>query len=148
MHAESLQSCLTLCHPMDCSPPGSSVHWILKARTLEWVAMPSPPGCLSNPGINSKSPGLATGFFTTSTTWEVLARKRQKQICVFRNNNLAAAKKIARRKKKGRRVQKTSQKTIIICSSKKYEQIKHSNVNITLELSEGGGKNLRFFGCL
>ena len=30
-------SCLTLCHPMDCSPPGSSVHGILQARILEWV---------------------------------------------------------------------------------------------------------------
>ena len=33
------QSCLTLCNPMDCSPPGSSVHGILQARTLEWVAI-------------------------------------------------------------------------------------------------------------
>ena len=38
--AKSLQSCLTLCNPMDCSPPGSSVHGILQARILEWVAMP------------------------------------------------------------------------------------------------------------
>ena len=35
------QSCLTLCNPMDCSPPGSSVHGILQAGILEWVAMPS-----------------------------------------------------------------------------------------------------------
>ena len=34
------QLCLTLWDPMDCSPPGSSVHGILQARTLEWVAMP------------------------------------------------------------------------------------------------------------
>ena len=33
------QSCPTLCDPMDCSPPGSSVHGILQARTLEWVAI-------------------------------------------------------------------------------------------------------------
>ena len=33
------QSCLTLCYPMDCSPPGSSVHGILLARILEWVAI-------------------------------------------------------------------------------------------------------------
>ena len=39
--AQSLQSCLTLCNPMDCSPPGSSVCGILQARILEWVAMPS-----------------------------------------------------------------------------------------------------------
>ena len=35
----SVQSCLTLCDPMDCSPPGSSVHGILEARILEWVAI-------------------------------------------------------------------------------------------------------------
>ena len=34
------QSCLTLCSPMDCSLPGSSVHGILQARVLEWVASP------------------------------------------------------------------------------------------------------------
>ena len=33
------QSCLILCDPMDCSPPGSSVHWISQARMLEWVAI-------------------------------------------------------------------------------------------------------------
>ena len=35
------QLCMILCDPMDCSPPGSSVHGILQARTLEWVAMSS-----------------------------------------------------------------------------------------------------------
>ena len=40
MHARSLQSCLTLCNLTDCSPPGSSVHGILQARILEWVAVP------------------------------------------------------------------------------------------------------------
>ena len=40
MHAKSLQSCPTLCDPMDCRPPGSSVHEILQARILDWVAMP------------------------------------------------------------------------------------------------------------
>ena len=37
--AVSLQSCLTLCYPMDCSLPGSFVHGILQARILEWVAL-------------------------------------------------------------------------------------------------------------
>ena len=37
--AKSLQSCLTLCDPMDSSPPGSSGHRILQARILEWVAI-------------------------------------------------------------------------------------------------------------
>ena len=39
MHAKSLQSCPTLCGPMDYSLPGSSVHRILQARILEWVAI-------------------------------------------------------------------------------------------------------------
>ena len=39
--AKLLQLCPTLCHPMDSSPPDSSVHGILQSRTLEWVAMPS-----------------------------------------------------------------------------------------------------------
>ena len=41
MHAKSLHSCLILCEPMDDSPPCSSVHGILQARILEWVAIPS-----------------------------------------------------------------------------------------------------------
>ena len=37
--AQSLQSCLTLCDPIDCSLPGSSVHGILQAGILEWLAI-------------------------------------------------------------------------------------------------------------
>ena len=37
--SEVAQSCLTLCDPMDCSPPGSSVHGILQVRVLEWGAI-------------------------------------------------------------------------------------------------------------
>ena len=40
--AKSLQSCPTLCNPIDGSPPGSPVPGILQARTLEWVAISSP----------------------------------------------------------------------------------------------------------
>ena len=58
------QSCPNLCDPMDCSPPGSSVHGVLLARILEWVAMPSSRGS-SDPGIEPVSPALAGGFFTT-----------------------------------------------------------------------------------
>ena len=38
------QSCLTLCDPTDCSPPGSSVHGISQSRILEWVAILSSRG--------------------------------------------------------------------------------------------------------
>ena len=41
---KSLQSCSTLCNPMNCSPPGSCVHGVLQAEILEWVAMPSSRG--------------------------------------------------------------------------------------------------------
>ena len=51
------QSCLTLCDPMDCSPPGSSVHGISQARILEWLPFP-PPGDLTDLGIEPKSPVL------------------------------------------------------------------------------------------
>ena len=67
------QSCLTLCDPMDCSPPGSSVHGILQARILEWIAISS-PGDLPNPEIKPASlmsTALASRFFTTSTRVEI-----------------------------------------------------------------------------
>ena len=44
LHAKSLGSYLILCNPMDCSPPGSSVHEIFQARVLEWVVVPSSRG--------------------------------------------------------------------------------------------------------
>ena len=72
MHAKSLQLCPTLCNPMDCSPPGSSVHGILQARILEWVAISSSRGS-SPPGIKPASlmsHASASRFFTTSATWE------------------------------------------------------------------------------
>ena len=57
-HAKSLQSCLTLCDAMDCCPPGSSVHGILQARILEWIAC-LPPGDLPSPGIEPAFPAAS-----------------------------------------------------------------------------------------
>ena len=65
--SEVAQSCPTHSDPRDCSLPGSSVHGILQARILEWVAISS-SGDLSDPGIKPgslSSPALAGGFFTT-----------------------------------------------------------------------------------
>ena len=63
------QLCLTLCNPMDCSPPDSSVHGVLQARILEWVDVPSSRD-LPDPGIKPSgsvmSTALAGRFFTTS----------------------------------------------------------------------------------
>ena len=70
--AKSLQLHLTFCDPMDGSPPGSSVHGIIWARILEWIAMPSSRD-LPDQSIEPTSfifPVLAGGFFTTSTTWK------------------------------------------------------------------------------
>ena len=49
--------CPTLGDPMDCRPPGSSVHGIFQARILEWIAIPSLED-LPNPGIKPRSPAL------------------------------------------------------------------------------------------
>ena len=72
MCAKLLQQCLTLCNPMDCSPPGSMGF----SRQEHWGGLPwPPPGDLPNPGIEPTSlmsPALAGGFFTTGATWEVL----------------------------------------------------------------------------
>ena len=71
VRAKLLQSCLTLCDPIECSPPGSSVHGILQARILEWVAVPSSRGsswpgdpipifygsCLTGRFFTTESPG-------------------------------------------------------------------------------------------
>ena len=66
------QSCPTLCNPMDCSPPGSSVLGILLARILEWVTMPSSRGssCPQDRTWVFMSTALVGGFFTTNSTWE------------------------------------------------------------------------------
>ena len=56
--------CPTLCDPMHCSPPGSSVHVISQARILEWVAISFSKGS-SRPGIKPVSPALAGGFITS-----------------------------------------------------------------------------------
>ena len=63
------QLCQTLCNLMDCSPPGSSVHWISQARILEWVTVPFSRGssqprdwtcvsCIVNSSLPSESPGI------------------------------------------------------------------------------------------
>ena len=71
--AQLLQSCPTVCDPVDCSLPGSSVRGILQARRLERAAMPSPPRDLSYPGIEPtflKSPTLAGRFLMARITSE------------------------------------------------------------------------------
>ena len=58
------QSCLTLCSSMDYSPRGSSVHGILQARILEWIAISFSQGIFPTQGSNPHLLHLAGGFFT------------------------------------------------------------------------------------
>ena len=70
--AKLLQSCQTLCDPMNCSLPVSPIPGILQARILDWIAVSSSRD-LPNPEIEPTSlmsPALAGRFFTTSTSWE------------------------------------------------------------------------------
>ena len=69
MHAKSLQSCPTLCKPMDCSLPSSSVHGIVQAGILEYIAMPSSRG--SSPSRDWTRVSCAKGgFFITEPPWK------------------------------------------------------------------------------
>ena len=68
MCAKSLQSCPTLGDPMDCSPPGSSVHGILQARILERVACPLPQ-------ISDRPE------FSSATKWLSFSPKRTTEMC-------------------------------------------------------------------
>ena len=61
--------CLTLCNPMDCNLPGSSVHGVFQARILEWVAILFSRG-FSWPRDRTHVSCFAGGFFTTSATRE------------------------------------------------------------------------------
>ena len=63
------QMCLTFCDPMDCSLPGSSVHGILQARILEWVAMPSSWGS-SQPTDRTQVSCIAGEFLAIWATRE------------------------------------------------------------------------------
>ena len=65
MSARLLPLCLTLCDPMDCSPPVSSVHGIVQARILKLLPF-STPGALPNPGNEPPSPDSPSGGFFTS----------------------------------------------------------------------------------
>ena len=72
---ESAQLCPTLCDPMDCSPPGSSVHGILQARILEWVAVPFSRGSFQ-PRDRTQVSNNAGGFFTSWAT-------REARLCIY-----------------------------------------------------------------
>ena len=100
VHPSSLkkkESCMALCDPMDCSPPGSSAHGIFQARILEWIAIPFPtegsnpdlPHCgqilyhLSHQGTPSAScltlTKLPKEFLFPSRSWSQLLKNDKDQ---------------------------------------------------------------------
>ena len=93
MHDKSLQSCPTLCDPMDGSPLGSYVHGILQARILEWVTISSYRGS-SRPRDRTQVSCIAGRFFTAEplatvkfntmmhAKWKVAGRQ-----LIFKNMN-------------------------------------------------------------
>ena len=64
------QSCPTLCDPMDCGPPGFSVHGILQARILEWVAIPFSRGSFRS-RVWTRVSCIAGRFFTIRSTGKI-----------------------------------------------------------------------------
>ena len=75
------QLCLTLSDPMDCSPPGS-VHRILLARTLEWIAIPFSRGS-SHPGIKPGSPSLQADSLLSEPPGKPRIRSRWSERLLF-----------------------------------------------------------------
>ena len=74
------QSCLTVCDSMDCSSPGSSAHWILQARILEWVAISF------SRGLNPVSPHcrqILCCLNHQGNPWVMNVPKKSKQIMLF-----------------------------------------------------------------
>ena len=85
------QLCTTLCNPMDGSPPGSSAHGIFQARTLEWVAIPS-PGDLPDPGIGLGSPALQVDSLPSEAL--IFVSNYEKNVFIFLMARLSTSNRI------------------------------------------------------
>ena len=84
-------ACPTLCHPMDCSLPGSSVYGILQARTLKWIAIPFSGGS-SWPRDQAQVSCIAGRFFTIWATRDALIYPQYnnfKHLCLEYNNRVS-----------------------------------------------------------
>ena len=83
------QSCLTLCNPMNCSSPGFSVHGILQARILEWVAIPfsrgssQPRDWTTSPSLQADSLPLSHQGSLLETPWLFSQHQRPVQVKLF-----------------------------------------------------------------
>ena len=80
--SEVAQWCPTLCDPMDCSPPGSSIHGILQARVLEWVAICFSRGS-SRPRDQTRVSGIVGRCFTVWATREVWVKHKLKVLLAW-----------------------------------------------------------------
>ena len=87
VHAQSLQSYLNLCNPVNCSPQSSSVLGISQARILEWVSMPFSRGS-SRPRDQIHVSCIAGGFFTTEPLGKPDLHMRRLKLYVHSSNNL------------------------------------------------------------
>ena len=74
--AQSLQLCPTLCDPVDCSPPGSSVHGILQARVLEWGAIAFSPAAKE-----TQLSGLCRHSSSLTYCWLTISEERALTVC-------------------------------------------------------------------
>ena len=83
------QSCLTLHDPMDCSPPGSSVHGISQARILEWVAIPFSRG---SSGPRDRTRVSCSGRWVLShwAIWEAIGYSRRWYLATLENQTFQA----------------------------------------------------------
>ena len=77
------QSCPTLCSPVDCSPSGSSVHGIVQARILDWVAMSlsgdrTQVSCLAGRFFSSEPPGKPLVLITMQSSFNLSGLKQLK----------------------------------------------------------------------
>ena len=134
LHAKSLQSCLAWCDPLECSLPGSSVHGILQARILEWIAMLFSRGS-SWPRDWTQISCTAGRFFTVWATREALYAEH-----IMWNAGLDESQ--ARMKIAGRNINniKYADDTTLIAESKEelkslLMKVKEESENVGLELN-------------
>ena len=83
------QSCLTLHDPMDCSPPGSSVHGISQATILEWVAIPFSKGS-SRPRDQTHVSCIGRWILSQRATWEALGYSQRLYLATLENQTFQA----------------------------------------------------------
>ena len=86
--SEAAQSCLTLCNPMDCSLPGSSIHGIFQARILEWVAISFSRGAF-RPRDWTQVSHIVGRCFTVWATREAPMRKTHENPAAYNKHCLS-----------------------------------------------------------